>query len=160
MDVSWMISATSWWVIFAVVLVGAELLTGSFYLLMIATGAVAGALAAYMDLGANEQMAVVAVVSIAATVSWHLWRKSRKVQDAPAAINPDVNLDIGETVQVGTWRSDGTAQIQYRGAPWTVQAVEGAALEPGLHRICAVVGNRLVVEKYEAGIPVVCKNGA
>ena len=44
-------------------------------------------------------------------------------------------------------RPDGTAQVRYRGANWTVTHLPGVAPATGLHRVREIVGNRLVVEK-------------
>ncbi|MDO5653086.1 MAG: NfeD family protein [Brachymonas sp.] len=138
-------SATVWWVVMAA-LIGAELLTGTFYLLMLALGAAAGAIAAHLNAGVNGQIAVAAIVGTLTTVAWHI-KRMRAPKDAHASANRNVNLDIGETVQVDAWLPDGTAQVRYRGAPWTVEAAPGTLPEPGMHRVRAVVANRLVVEK-------------
>ena len=61
--------------------------------------------------------------------------------------NPDVNLDVGETLMVDTWLADGTAQVRYRGANWTVTHLPGVTPATGLHRVREIVGSRLVVEK-------------
>ena len=58
MDLS---NASVWWVA-AGVAVAAELGTGTFYLLMIALGLVAGAIAAHLGLGTTTQLLVAAVV--------------------------------------------------------------------------------------------------
>lgn len=139
-------AATFWWVA-AVGLVIAELLTGTVYLLMIATGAVAGALAAHLGMNSSMQIGIAAVISTAATLIWHLKKsKERKSKTTDAHANPNVNQDIGAKVQVDAWNADGTAQVQYRGAQWTVLAAHGAAQIIGPHRVKEVVGNRLVVE--------------
>ena len=141
---------TLWWVL-AGLLVVAELLSGTFYLLMIALGAAAGALAAHAGAAFTGQLVAAAVVAGGATASWHL-KRARHPRAAPAASNPDVNLDIGQTVQVQAWGEDGTASVTYRGATWQVRHAGAAAPAPGTHRIVAVHGNRLeVVPLAEAG---------
>src|SRR3954464_4884473 len=67
MDLS---NASVWWVA-AGVAVAAELGTGTFYLLMIALGLVAGAIAAHLGLGAEMQLLVAAIVGGGATAVWH-----------------------------------------------------------------------------------------
>ena len=69
------------------------------------------------------------------------------LDEPPAQANRDVNLDIGETVHVDAWNADGTATVKYRGANWTVIALDGTVHGTGAHRVREVVGNRLVVEK-------------
>jgi membrane protein implicated in regulation of membrane protease activity len=139
-------SATFWWIA-AAALVIAELLTGTVYLLAVATGGVAGALAAHLGAGLTVQIAVAAAVGTATTLLWHFSKmRQRRSQVAPAASNADVNQDIGAQVLVDAWNADGTAQVKYRGAQWSVIAGAGIAQQAGLHRVTQVVGNRLVVE--------------
>ncbi|MFM7532327.1 MAG: NfeD family protein [Rubrivivax sp.] len=136
---------TLWWVL-AGLLVVAELLTGTFYLLMIALGAAAAALAAHAGTSTAAQIAAGALVAAGATAFWH-FRRAREPRSAPAASNADVNIDIGQTVQVPAWREDGTAQVSYRGAAWQVRHAGTAPAQAGLHRIVAVHGNRLDLER-------------
>ncbi len=140
-------TATFWWVA-AVALVIAELLTGTVYLLAVAIGGVAGALAAHAGAGLTEQIIVAAAVSIITTLLWHFSKlRERRSKSAPAQANPNVNQDIGAQVQVDSWNSDGTAQVNYRGAQWTVLALHESDRTSGLHCVKEVVGSRLVVEK-------------
>ena len=123
-----------------------ELLTGTFYLLMIAIGFAAAAIAAHLGAGSVVQILVAALVGGGAVVAWHLKRDLNRTE-LPAQANVNVNMDIGEIVQVSAWKPDGTANVQYRGANWTVMHRSG--VEPGLgaHRVAEVVGNRLLVDK-------------
>ena len=140
-------ASTLWWIA-AVVLVIAELLTGTVYLLAVALGLVAGALAAHAGLSLTLQILFAAFVSVGATLAWHFSKaRQRRTSIAPATSNADVNQDIGAQVQVDAWNVDGTAQISYRGAQWTVLAIAGAAHLSGAHRVKEVIGSRLVVEK-------------
>ncbi len=140
-------TATFWWIA-AAVLVIAELLTGTIYLLAVALGGIAGALAAHAGIGLTMQIVIAAAVGTATTLFWHFSKmRQRRAEVAPAASNADVNQDIGAQVHVDTWHTDGTAQINYRGAQWTVLASPGSTRSSGLHRVKEVVGSRLVVEK-------------
>jgi membrane protein implicated in regulation of membrane protease activity len=136
-------AATLWWIV-AGVLVAVELVTGSFYLLMLAIGAAAGALAAHAGLGVSPQLVTFALVGGGAVVAWHL-KRSRLPGTEPAERNRDVNLDIGQAVQVPAWNADGTARVTYRGAAWLVRITAGAAALPGPHVIVAVQGSELQV---------------
>lgn len=140
-----MADSTVWWLL-AGVAVALELVTGTFYLLMLSIGLAAGALAAYAGAGLTVQLLAAALVGGGAVVGWHLVR-GRQPAGPAASANPDVNLDVGETVVVDAWQADGTAQVRYRGASWTVVQMPGAAPRIGTHRVREVVGNRLVVEK-------------
>ena len=134
-----------WWLLTGAA-VADELLTGTFYLLMIAVGLAAAAIAAHLGAGLAVQLGVAAVAGGAAVL---ILRKVRGQQPQPAKAseNRDVNLDIGESVFVGAWQSDGTATTTYRGAKWRVALRAGAAATSGTHRIVEVVGTCLIVEK-------------
>lgn len=139
---------TMWWIA-AGVAVAAELATGTFYLLMIALGLTAGAIAAHLGLTPPLQLVAAALIGGGATASWH-WRRSRQPAAAPPPANHDVNLDIGERVVVRAWVDDGTARVQYRGSAWTARLAPGARPTSGEHRIVAVEGNWLVLEPVAA----------
>jgi membrane protein implicated in regulation of membrane protease activity len=141
MDLS---AATFWWVA-AGVAVAVELATGTFYLLMIALGLAAAAVAAHLGLAGSGQVVTGALVAGLATALWH-WKRARAPRSAPAAQNRDVNLDIGERVQVEAWNVDRTARVQYRGSTWTARLQPGAAPTAGEHRVAAVEGNWIVLE--------------
>lgn len=140
-----MSESTVWWLL-AGVLVALELSTGTFYLLMLAVGAVAGALAAHAALALTGQLVVSAVVGLALVVGCYLVRR-RKPGDPSARAERSVNLDLGETLQITQWQDDRTASVRYRGAQWTVLLREGVSPEPGLYRVTELQGNRLVVDK-------------
>ena len=140
MDVS---AATLWWVT-AGVLVAVEMASGTFYLLMLSLGAVAGAVSAHAGAGISTQIVVAALVGGGATALWHL-KRFRSPRSAPAQSNPDVLLDIGQTLQVDAWQPDGSARVPYRGAAWSVRFVGDGAPSPGLHRIVSVQGSQLSV---------------
>jgi len=138
-------AATGWWVA-AGIAIAAELGTGTFYLLMIAVGLAAAAIAAHLGLPFSAQMVTGAVVGAGATAAWWAWRRRRGVvEDGPPRQNRDVNLDIGERVHVAAWSAEGTAQVRYRGSGWTARLAPGAPAVPGEHVVSAVEGNWLVL---------------
>lgn len=131
-------SITTWWWIACIALVGAELVSGTFYLLMAALGLAAAAMLSYTDATLTQQVATAAVVSGGAVSLWHLIRARRKAEPDP------VQADIGQIVQVTAWQTDGSTRVNYRGAQWTATLAEPAASpKPGPHRIVAVDGPRL-----------------
>jgi membrane protein implicated in regulation of membrane protease activity len=140
-----MAESTIWWLL-AGAAVAVELATGTFYLLMLAFGLAAAALAAHAGASITVQLLAAAAVGGGAVLGWHL-KRSREPQAPDASVNPDVNLDIGEVVHIASWNADGTASIKYRGANWTAIPVEGAIPVAGPHRVRQVIGSRLVVEQ-------------
>jgi membrane protein implicated in regulation of membrane protease activity len=136
-------TSTMWWVA-AGVLVVAELNAGSFYLLMLALGCAAGALAAHAGLQPSLQVVVAAIVGSGATAVWH-YKRMRKPRSQPAEANRDVNLDVGEHIRVPSWDTERSSRVEYRGSLWTVQFRGPGVPGPGEHVIVAVQGNRLIV---------------
>lgn len=124
-----------------------EMLTGTFYLLMLAIGLFAGAVAAWLNFSFAAQLVV---ASLVATTGMFLLYKSRfgKPQQEHAGRNPDVNMDIGQTLQVQEWKQFGAAVYQgrasYRGAMWDLELHQSLA-EPGLYKIVEVQGSKLIV---------------
>ena len=140
-------NATIWWLL-AVGAVGLELATGTFYLLMLALGLAAGTLAAHAGGSQATQLVVAAIVGGAAVVACYLARRQR-TDASPASGNRDVNLDIGETVEVAEWQPDGSGHVVYRGARWAVRHAGSGQPRPGRHVIRRVEGNRLHVERVD-----------
>jgi membrane protein implicated in regulation of membrane protease activity len=130
------------WLLIAGGLVMAELMTGTFYLLMLSLGATAAALTAYADGTLTWQIVTAGIVGSGAAVLWHLKKPlSNDGQDS------NIHLDIGETVTVDAWDAQGHTQVKHRGAQWAAVHAANATPELGLHRICEMQGNRLVLEK-------------
>lgn len=134
---------TMWWVL-AGVLVALELATGTFYLLMLSLGAVAAAVAAMAGYGMSTQLVAAALIGGAGALLLGQWRK----RQAPTANEAhDQHLDLGATVEVEAWDAMGTTQVKHRGAAWTAVLAPGQTASPGVYRIQAMAGNRLVLEK-------------
>lgn len=141
-----MTESTVWWML-AGLAVTMELLTGTFFLLMVAGGLAGGALAAHLGLPLIGQIVVVSVVSGGAVVAWY-WRRSKAPKRPAPNANRDMQMDIGATVLVEQWNPDATASVQYRGARWTVVLADNSqAHEPGLFKVEKLSGNRLVLRK-------------
>ena len=140
-----MADSTIWWLLTGA-FIAVELLTGTFYLLMLSLGLAGAAIAAHLGATAAVQLVVAAVLGGGLVVAWRSYKKHQP-PSLPAGANRDVNLDVGETLQVQAWNEDGTGTAKYRGAVWNVSLRPGAVSTPGLHRIVEVVGSRLVVEK-------------
>ena len=137
--------STAWWAATGLLVV-LELATGTFYLLMLAIGTAAGALAAHAGLPFTGQLLVAALVGGAAVTLWHRRRLARPAGPRVAE-NPDVNLDVGSRVQVEAWGADRYARVSYRGAAWSARFAGSGAPAPGEHVIVAVEGPQLVLDR-------------
>ena len=133
---------TAWmvWLALAGVLVILELFSGTFYLLMVALGLVAGALAAWINLSAEVQILLAALVGAGAALAL----RRRRPKKADSARDPNINLDIGQSLHVSHWHG-GTARVMYRGALWDVELAHGAHARAGQFVIREVRGSRLIV---------------
>ena len=140
-----MAQSTLWWLL-AGAAIGVELATGTFYLLMMAIGLVAAAVSADLGASVTLQIVIAAFVSAGTVLGWRFYKKAQS-SGPPASANRDVNLDIGQTVQVDAWNPDGTGTVKYRGASWAVASAPGGALAVGLHQVVEVIGSRLIVRK-------------
>ena len=101
-----------WWIA-AAILVGVEMMTGTFYLLIVALACFVGGMVAVVGLGSGWQWGVAAVVEVVGTLAVRRWK--RHYMATPKLTN---NLDIGQRVSVIEWRADGSARVAYRGTHW------------------------------------------
>ncbi|RQH07934.1 NfeD family protein [Paraburkholderia dinghuensis] len=132
-----------WWV-GAGVLIVAELMTGTFYLLMIALGFLAGVLAYLLGAPLDLQLGIAAVVALVAVSVLRRSRFTRRRRVIDVSRDPGVNLDIGESLTVAGWH-DRRARAMYRGAEWDVELAPGEPEDARLYEIKAVRGSCLIV---------------
>jgi len=128
------------WAVAGIVLIIIEMLTGTFYLLVLGIAALAAAAAAYLGLSFWVQAVTVAAVSVIGVI---LIKRFRGTDQAVA----DQGLDIGQAVTLEAWISetDGLARVKYRNAQWEAQ-VSGDRMPGGkVFYIHAVDGNTLRV---------------
>ena len=149
-----MSDSTLWWLLTAAA-VALELLSGSFYLLMLGIGLAAGALAAHLGAGLAWQLTAAALIGGGAVLLW-----SRRARPAPgaedSAASADLNLDIGQLVRVERWNADASATVRHRGAEWMVELAEAESAAgtdstppaPGRYRIVAVRGSHLILQAH------------
>ncbi len=140
-----MADSSIWWLLTGVA-VAIELVTGTFYLLMFAVGLAAAAIAAHLGASVSSQLVVAALVGGGAVIAWHFLR-GKKMVGKNAEFNSDVNMDIGQTVQVDAWNPDGTTSVKYRGANWAAHLQEGSGSGAGTYSVEQVIGSRLVLKK-------------
>ncbi len=104
----------TWWIV-AALLIGAELVTGTFYLLAIGVAVALGGVAAWLGAGEPIQFTVAGVLGVVLTIFAHRWRLAR----ATPPLQP--SLDVGQSVHVTTWNADGSARVAYRGSDWNAE---------------------------------------
>ncbi|MBN4666039.1 NfeD family protein [Pandoraea nosoerga] len=127
-----------------------ELASGTFYLLMVALGMVAGGVAAVFRVEWPLQWVVAAVVAGVAVWLLRRSRFGRRGIKADAAADPNTNLDIGQQLRIEAWQRDGRARAMYRGAEWDVELLPGELPNAGWFVIREVRGSRLYVANVAA----------
>lgn len=135
------------WAIGGLALVIAELLTGTFYLLMLGVAAFGAAAGAYFGLPFSAQVVVAAIVSAAGCYGVHLYRSRADNKSMPP-------IDAGMPATFEQWIDPAgrLARVRYRGASWEARVEEGAAPETGgLLYVVNVDGNTLKVAAKRPG---------
>ena len=133
MSVEWI-----WWIC-AAILIGAELLSGTFYLLAVGIAVALGGAAAWAGATVPIQFGIAGVLGVALTIAAHRWRLARAT---PPAQPP---LDVGQTVHVDTWNADGTARVRYRGTTWDAELETPAVPRADTLYIVATRGSLLIL---------------
>jgi len=131
------------WGVLGLVLVIAELVTGTFYLLMLGVAGFGAAAATAMGLPFAAQSVVFSVVAVLGCYGVHAYRAKNKAEQMPP-------IDAGMPASFESWLDAGSrlARVRYRGASWDAR-VEGAEpVEPGATvYVLAADGNTLKVAK-------------
>ena len=127
-----------WWIL-AAALVGVELTSGTFYLLVYGVAAAVAGVAAWLGAGMVVQLLTAAGIAALGTLALRHWKRST---DHPESTVQD--MDIGQTVQVESWQN-GRGQVKYRGALWDAEAESAGVDDTRPLVIRAVKGNTLVL---------------
>ncbi|MEW5966070.1 MAG: NfeD family protein [Pseudomonadota bacterium] len=127
-----------WWIL-AAVLVGVELTSGTFYLLVYGLAAAGAGLAAWLGAGFIVQLLVAGAIAALGTLALRHWKRSTAHPEASVQ-----DMDIGQPVKIESWR-DGRGQVKYRGALWDAEAESAEVDAARPLRIRAVRGNTLVL---------------
>jgi membrane protein implicated in regulation of membrane protease activity len=149
MDFLW--NASTLWLLLGLALVVIELMTGTFYLLVLALGAFAAAITAFLGGGVVVQALTGGVVACIGTWFVHRWHKTHTAQQSADA----QQLDIGQAVVFERWvdAASARARVRYRGTSWDAQMElspsESAAPAENAHYVILrqeggllIVGNR------------------
>ena len=120
----------TWWIAGAA-LIAAELVSGTFYLLVIGLALVCGGVAAWLGAAIPVQWLIAAALGVVGTVLLQRWKRG-----LATSMPPQKGLDIGQMVQVQSWGPAGTARVAYRGSTWdAVTAREELVLQARLYGI-------------------------
>lgn len=135
-----------WFVIAAVALI-LELLSGTFFLLLVAVAAAGAGVVAWFGGEVTWQLLAFCILGIAGFVILRSSGLLKRGQRNDASRNRDVNLDIGQIVQVNEWTPAKTAIVQYRGAQWQVRLDSAAHIipAPGHYQISDIDGIVFIV---------------
>jgi membrane protein implicated in regulation of membrane protease activity len=131
------------WFVVAFGLLVAELLTGTFYLLVIAVGLAAAGMAALAGAPAALQFVVAAAIGLAGSLWLRSTRFGRRLHER--GDDRVQNMDIGQSLYVDNWTVARTARANYRGAVWDVELAPGEQPASGEFVIRDIQANRLIV---------------
>ena len=138
MEVYWI-----WWLA-AVVLVIAEMSSGTFYLIAVAFGLAVAGLAAYLGMAWSGQATVAALLCSASVAGIYRWRKLHTKPHEQA----NLAYDIGQDVHVVQWSDERHARVIYRGAEWDAELAKSASPDSARQkwRIREIAGSQLIIE--------------
>ncbi len=129
------------WLAAGFVLVIAELVTGTFILVMLGIAAFVGSAAAWFGLNFWLQALLSAAVAVAGVFWVQQHRKSTPQRDM-------ASLDVGQAVTLDAWvsREQGRARVKYRNTLWDAEVEGGREFERGtVLFIHAIDGNTLKI---------------
>ncbi len=138
MDAHWL-----WWLC-AVILVIAEMFSGTLYLLAVSSGLAVAGIVALAGGSWAAQASVAALLCTASVSILYRWRRN-----VPAQIdNSNLSADIGQEVHIVSWQDERRARVSYRGAEWDAELVPHVLSdhERNSWRIKEVVGSHLIIE--------------
>jgi membrane protein implicated in regulation of membrane protease activity len=129
------------WLLLGLALVIVELLSGTFYLLVLGVAAFGAGGLAWFGGGFALQSIAAALIALLGAYFVHAYR-ARNVAQQMAPI------DAGQPANFESWLDQpaGLARVRYRGASWDARVDGGEAVEPGaLLYVVATEGNTLRV---------------
>ncbi len=135
------------WGVLGLVLVIAELLTGTFYLLVLGVAAFGAAAVAGLGHIFAAQAIVACVVAAGGCYGVHVYRHKNRAGQMPP-------IDAGMPASFESWIDSGArlARVRYRGASWEARVDGAEALAPGATvYVLAADGNTLKVAKNRPG---------
>lgn len=127
------------WLLLGLGLIAVEMMSGTFYLLILGISALIGSLAGYLGAPFSAQ----AVLAAIAAITGVLVLRRRKAGAAPAKDN---QMDIGQTAVIESWLSESQrlARARYRNTTWDAEVLGEDRVEIGaMLYVASTEGNRL-----------------
>ncbi len=129
------------WLLAGLALVIAELITGTFYLLVLGVAAFGAGAAAWLGMGFPLQVVTATAVAGLGVYFVHAYRTRNAAQQMRS-------IDAGQPASFESWvdQAAGLARVRYRGASWEARLEKGEAPQPGtVLYVLATEGNMLKV---------------
>jgi membrane protein implicated in regulation of membrane protease activity len=129
------------WALTGLTLVIIELLSGTFYLLVLGVACFGAAGVAFAEFGFSAQAVVAAVVASVGLYMVHAYRVRNRAEQMPS-------IDQGQPARFETWVDENSflARVRYRGASWDARVEGGGTLETGaMLYVVNADGNTLTV---------------
>ena len=136
----------SLWLIVAAALTGLEMLTGTFYLLLMAIAALAGCVAALTGFSGTQQLLVFCAFGLIEAVAFTVYRRHHPAKQ------PQNFLDVGRVVVFKGVAPDGSWIVRYRGADWQAKPAKEQTRKDASLVIVKTAGNILIVDNPAEGI--------
>ena len=116
-----------YWLIVGIALFIIEMLTGTFFLLVLGVAAMAGGITGWLGGGFWLQACVASLLAVIGVILVHNYR--RRAAHAPAM----ASFDVGQPVTFEQWvsQNDGMARVNYRGTTWDARVSAGQPPAPG-----------------------------
>jgi membrane protein implicated in regulation of membrane protease activity len=131
------------WLLAGLLLVVVELMTGTFYLLILGIAAGIGSVVAFFEQPFWMQALIAAISAIIGGILVHQYHRA-----ANASSPRDSDNDIGEPVSIENWVSEPgrLARVRYRGTTWDAEVVGTERIEANtLLYVVARDGSRLKI---------------
>lgn len=129
------------WAILGLALVIVELMSGTFYLLVLGIAAFGAALAAWLGQPFPAQAVVAAVIAALGCYGVHVWHAKNSTRQMP-------QVDAGQPASFENWVDESArrARVRYRGASWDALVEGDASVNSGAPLyVVSTRGNTLTV---------------
>lgn len=136
-----------WWVL-ALILIGIEMLSGTFYLLAIAVAFIAGGLVDFLGGSFLVQFVTTGVLGSAGCFIAYYYQQANKEKR-----QTQIEFDLGQRVLVLKWNDDGSARVSYRGSQWNAIAATPQTPRNKEMVIVRVQGSTLVLDTSQEASP-------